>query len=130
MTFLGFKSQAEIKKQQEEYGIWAFPYGQQQRTALEERLKELLPKESLQFLMFGYLTCKEFYEMYTAQEDFIEFDIKKFGEVLKKRRNVINRKHIHIYIALVLADKQVDEKCEYPPASEIMEHAERLLNKE
>ena len=129
MAFLGFKSQAEIKKQQEEYTIWAFPYGEPQRAALEARLKELLPKESPQFLMFGYLTCKEFYEKHTEQEGFAEFDIVKFSEILKKRRNVVNRKHVHIYVALVLADKRVDEKCEYPPASEILQQAERLLNK-
>ena len=129
MAFLGFKSQAEIKKQQDEYKIWAFPYGQAQRTAIETRLKELLPKESPQFLMFGYLTCREFYEKYTEQGDSEEFDVFKFGEMLHKRRNVINRKHIHIYTALVMADKQVDAKCEYPPAAEIMAHAESLLEK-
>ena len=127
--FLGFKSQAEIKKQQEEYNIWAFPYGEQQRAALEALMKELLPKESPQFLMFGYLTCKEFYEKHMEKEDSGEFDIVNFGNMLKKRRNVVNRKHLHIYIALVQADKKVDEKCEYPSAAEIMENAERLLNK-
>ena len=130
MTFLGFKSQAEIKKQQDEYNIWAFPYGQQQRTAIEARLKELLPKESPQFLMFGYLTCREFYEKYMEQSDTGEFDIVKFSEMLRKRRNVINRKHVHVYIALVLADKNINENCEYPPANEIMAHAERILRKE
>ena len=128
MTFLGFKSQAEIKKQQEEYNVWAFPYGEPQRLALEACMKELLPKEPPQFLMFGYLTCKEFYEKNVENEDSAEFDLAKFKALLKKRRNVVNQKHVHIYIALVLADKNVDEKCEYPPANEIMEQAERLLN--
>ena len=127
MTFLGFKSQAEIQKQQEEYKAWAFPYGEQQKEALEVRMKELLPKESPQFLMFGFLTCKEFYEKQMEKEDSGEFDIVKFKATLKKRRNVVNQKHVHIYIAIVLADKNIDEKCEYPSAAEIMENAEKLL---
>ena len=130
MSFLGFKSQAEIKRQQEEYNIWAFPYGEPQRLALEARMKEILPKEPPQFLMFGYLTCKEFYDKDLEKDDSGEFDIVKFKTMLKKRRNVVDQKHVHIYIALVQADKMIDEKCEYPPANEIMEQAERLLNKE
>jgi len=113
------KSKKQREKEEREYAAWAFPFGDLQRENLTTLVKELKPKESPQICLASFLTCKELFdnvleeaESYDAAVDKMINGIVSYGQLIKKDE-------MPFYLALVLADAKVDEKCEYPSADEI-----------
>lgn len=118
-NMFSWKSRATKEKEQKEYEIWAFPYGQKQKESLMVLLKELFPKEPIPMCIVSFLTCKELFEeslKYSASSD------EAINEVMKEQKrykHIIKRKDMPTYIALVNADAGIDENCQYPLADEI-----------
>ena len=121
-----FKSRATQERESEEYAIWAFPYGQLQRDRLEKLLLEIYPKESIPTTLVPFLTCKELYEGILKKTGSSVTAIDTMINTQKQYKLIIRKKTMTMYLALVLADAAIDEKCEYPSADEIKAKAEEL----
>ena len=124
-----WKSAADQKKEQAAYEKWAFPYGEKQRDNLKVLLKAVFGKDE-GFILYTYLTCKEMYEKALLDYGSRDSAIKELAENrLGIRLQVIKQlkqKEWLKYIAIVLADENVDEDCEYPGVDEINISAQEL----
>lgn len=120
-SMFSWKNKEQREREQQEYEQWAFPYGQEQRGKLESLMRELRPKERAEFIMMGYLTCKELYERYLKKFGSRDEAVDYMVNEEKKYKQLINKKDMTMYIAIVLADAAVDERCEYASADEIRE---------
>ena len=125
-TLFTWKSKATQEKEQEEYARWAFPYGEKQRENMQNLLLSLYPKESIPTTLIPFLTCKELYEgvlkKSASRDEALDVLINK----QKKYKRIIKKKDMTMYIALVLADADIDERCEYPAADVIRTRAQEL----
>ena len=121
--FLSWKSKAELEDEQKAYELWAFPHGQEQRDNLQALMLEIFPKENAASTLIPFLTCKEQYEKALknglAGHDALYFVIYKDSRL----RHIVKKKDIPTYLALVIADAEMDERCKYPTADEIRESA-------
>lgn len=121
-----WKSKSTQKTEQEQYEKWAFPYGQQQRDNLEALLKVVCPKESGSMALVPFLTCKELYEGVLKKTGTRELAVDTLLNTQKKYKGIIRKKEMSTYLALVIADANVDESCRYPTADEIREQIREL----
>lgn len=121
-----WKSKSTQQKEQEDYEKWAFPHGQKQRDALQKLLLEVYPKESVPTTLIPFLTCKELYEgvlkKAASQDDAIDIMINR----QKKYKQIIKKKTMSTFLALVLADADTDDQCHYPSADEIKARALKI----
>ena len=109
-----FKSREQREKEEHEYAVWAFPYGDLQRENLTALIRELKPKESVPIFLTSFLTCKEIYESTLQKSESRESTIEKMLNEIKRYNQLIRPKEMPMYLALVLVDKDIDERCEYP----------------
>jgi len=120
------RTKEKLEKDRKEYDTWSFPYGFKQREKIEVILHQLNPEEPKQQNFMGFLLCKELYEKHLkitgSSEQAIE--ILMGGELLNK--SILKRGDVAPYIALVLADAKIDERCEYPSVEEIKRRAQEL----
>ena len=125
-TLFTWKSKATQEKEQTEYAKWAFPYGEEQREKLQALLLSIYPKESIPTTLIPFLTCKELYEgimkKSATRDEALDVMINK----QKKYKRIIKKKDMATYIALVLADAEIDEQCAYPSADEIRARAQEI----
>jgi len=110
------KSKEQRENEEKEYAAWAFPYGEMQKDRLSALLKELIPKSSSPLNLFSFLTCKELYEKTFEASESREDTIIKFMNAIKSQKQMIKKSEIPIYLALVIADAEIDENCDYPTA--------------
>jgi len=125
-SLFSFKSKETRDKEQIEYELWAFPKGQMQRGKLEALMRELNPKGRREFMMVGFLTCKELFDRYSEKFD---SDEKALSYIINEEREgtrIVNKNELTTTLALVLADKDFDKTSEYPPADEIRARASEL----
>ena len=120
-----FKSKETVEREQAEYAKWAFPYGEKQRENLQTLLLSLYPKKkkALPIMLMGFLSYKELYQNAVKTATSYEDIIKSLIKGHKRYRNLIDNKDLTTYIAIVLADAGIDERCEYPGVDEIGEKA-------
>jgi len=121
-----WKSKATQEKEQEEYAKWAFPFGDEQREKLQALLLAVYPKESVPTTLIPFLTCKELYEGVLKKAASSDEAIDALINKQKKYKRIIKKKDMTTYIALVLADAVIDERCEYPAAEAIRARAQEL----
>jgi len=121
-----FKSKQQREKEEREYAAWAFPYGDTQREKLAELMHELRPKEPSQMMMFSFLTCKELYKNQFEETKSRDDAIGRFLGAAKNYKQLIRRDDLCMYLAVVLADADIDEQIEYPGADEIRARASQL----
>jgi len=121
-----WKSKSTQQKEQEVYEKWAFPYGTKQREALQKLLFEIYPKESVPTTLIPFLTCKELYESILEKAGSRDGAVDTMINKQKKYKQIIKKKAMSTYLALVLADAGIDENCEYPSADEIFAAAREL----
>ena len=119
-TLFTWKSKATQQKEQEEYALWAFPHGQEQRDNLEKLLLAVFPRESVPTTLIPFLTCKELYEGVLKSAGSRDSALDTLINKQKKYKQIIKKKQMTIYLALVLADADIDERCQYPAADEIV----------
>ena len=125
-TMFSWKSRAKQQEEQTQYEKWAFPYGEKQRENLVALLKELYPREDMAMVLVPFLTCKELYDTAlknnrsrTGAVDVLINDYKKYKRIIKKTE-------MTTYLAVVLADSDLEENAVYPSADEIRESVKEL----
>ena len=117
---LQFKSKAQREKEAQEYAKWAFPYGDIQKDNLTALIDELQPKElSTPMFLTSYLTCKELFEKILESSESRESAADKMINDVGSYGQLIKYHEMPMLLALVLADADLDEKCEYPPADDM-----------
>ena len=121
-----WKSKATQQKEQEDYGKWAFPYGEKQREALQELLLGIYPKETIPTTLIPFLTCKELYEGLLNKTGSREAAVDTLINKQKKYKQIIKKKTMVTYLAVVLADADIDERCNYPSTDIIMQTVQEL----
>jgi len=121
-----WKSKAAQDEQQEEYARWAFPHGQTQRDNLEKLLGEMFPKDRASATLISFLTCKELFEAAFKECRSLYNAIGAVRKAQKRYRHILKEKDLPMYLALVIADVGVDERCEYADADEIRDIARKL----
>jgi len=124
-----FKSKSQIEQEDREYAAWAFPYGDLQRERLTNLVKELDPKASLQLSLATYLTCKEIYGNTLKESESKEAAAETMINVIKSYGQLIRSSEMPFYVALVIADAEVDESCSYPSADDMRARILELENK-
>ena len=122
------KSKRQREKEAQEYAAWAFPYGELQRENLTALTKELMPKESSPLVLASFLTCKELFESVLENSETRENAVDKMINVLGGYSQLIRRDEMPTYLALVLADADIDEKCEYPSVDEVRASIQELTD--
>ena len=123
-----FKSKKQREKEAKEYAKWAFPYGELQRERLTELMRELMPKGAVEINMASYLTCKELYENTLEDCESPEDATNRMINIIRSYGQLISANDMPIYLAVVLADADVDENCEYPSADEMRERIQKLID--
>ena len=123
-----FKSKKQREKEEKEYAAWAFPYGDIQKEKLGDLIKELIPKASIPICLASYLTCKELFDTAIEDTETREEAINRMINNLGSYGQLIKRNEMPTYLALVLVDAEVDEKCEYPPIDEIRAKVQELTD--
>jgi len=114
-----WKSKDQREKEAREYAAWAFPHGEKQKENLGALIHELKPKASLPLSMASFLTCKELYERTLESSESRENAVDKMLNSIGNYNQLIKSDEMPMYLALVLADADLDEKCEYPSKEEI-----------
>jgi len=120
------KSKEQREKEKNEYAVWAFPYGDLQRENLTDLMQGLDPKKPIQIFLVSYLTCKELYERTLEKSESREDATDKMLNEVKSYSQLISAKEMSLYLALVLADADVNEDCTYPSVNEIRERIQEL----
>ena len=124
---LQFKNKEQRKKEEQEYALWAFPYGNKQKECLTTLMKEINPKSNTQINLVAFLTCKELYENTLGVSGSREETVYKMINTVKSYGQLIRKNEMPLYLALVLADKEIDENCEYPSVEEIRTQIQELV---
>lgn len=125
------KSPEEAREDSERYDRWAFPYGTPQRDAMLGLLEQFFPKEDKRLSLVTYLIIKESYcgnfrTSASMQEVAHTEKLRLAMKALKKKLTGANRKQIPAYLALVLADAEVDESLNYPSMDQLQQLAQQL----
>ena len=117
-----WKSKAAQESEQEEYAKWAFPFGENQRENLEALLLSLFPGKSVPETLIPFLTCKELYEGTLKKCGSGEKALDVLINKQKNYKQIVKKKELTTFLALVLADAKVGEDCVYPGIDKIREH--------
>jgi len=120
-----FKSKEQRDREAKEYAEWAFPYGDLQRDNLSALIKELVPKAYMPVCLTAFLTCKELYDKALTNSETQEEAVDHMINVIRGHEQLLKPSETPLYLALVIADAYIDERCEYPSADSI-----RLLEQE
>lgn len=121
-----WKTKQQEDKEAAEYAKWAFPFGEAQKEKLMALLGELRPKENDKTLMVSFLTCKEIWEGAVEDTETCDDALLLLGKQVKKYASLIKKKDITTYLAVVLADSEIDEQCDYPSVDEIRKQIQEL----
>ena len=125
-TLFTWKSKATQEREQEEYAKWAFPYGEKQREKLQALLLAVYPNESVPTTLIPFLTCKELFEAVLKKCGSRDAALDTIINKQKKYKRIIHKKDMTTYIALVMADAEIDDQCEYPGVDEIRARVQEL----
>jgi len=121
-----WKSKATQAKELEEYEKWAFPYGEKQRENLEKLLLEMHPRQKIAMLLIPFLTCKELYEGVLKKYGSRDAAVDMLVNQQRKYKGIIKKKEMTTYLALVLADAEIDESCQYPQAETVIARVKEI----
>lgn len=130
--WFAIKSAKRREMERRQYAKWAFPYGDTQKQILEGILKELLPEENGKTAMAVFLLAKEGYQ--GSYEEYEE-DLRERTEEQKRAAAVSKmsplltgkyKKCVYRYLALVMADSQIDEAMNYPSSEQLRQKAQEL----
>lgn len=121
------KSQEQRAEDSRRYDRWAFPYGEVQKQIVKHKLSQLLPEEKPQTAVAVYLIGREGYlGSRLDNRDDVRTDQQRLMDAqkaLKKQLPGRLRKLLPRYLAIILADAQVDEALVYPEVEELRSRA-------
>ena len=135
MEWLGFKTAKQRALEAKRYDRWAFPYGQAQKEKVTQLLSQLLPEEKSQMAMLIFLQGKQGYTGGNAAEGKPPrecSDDKRIYYAQWAMETTLRgklRKRMPRYLALIVADQQVDERLQYPSVEQLLQMAEALDQK-
>ena len=115
--FFAIKSLKQKEAEQRQYNAWAFPYGEAQLQRVRSLITELMPDEK-QTGIAVYLIGKEAYSRQQRAEDACK--------AMEAQLPGKHRKKLPLFLALILADAQVDENLNYPDAEALKKQAKEL----
>ena len=130
--WISIKTPAQRAKEAERYDRWAFPHGQNQRQKIEQLLAQLLPEEDSKIAMMLFLQGKQ---AYTGEEPIWGDGPRKCSDreriayaIRGMEENLRGKKRIRIarFLALIIADQQIDETLNYPTVEQLLALAETL----
>ena len=121
-----WKSNMQVEKEAKAYAQWAFPFGETQKEKLNALFSELKPKEMRTISLVSFLTCKELYENVEEEAESQDDAIRKFLKLVKNHSSLVKKKDVTMYLAVVLADMEIDEECDYPNVEEFRERIQEL----
>jgi hypothetical protein len=121
-----WKSKKQQEKEARQYAAWAFPHGDLQRDNLTTLMTGLRPKDSPQITLASYLTCKELYENTLGDSESREEAIDRMINEVRSYNQLIKREDMSLFLAVVLADADIDERCEYPSVDDIQAKIQEL----
>ena len=121
-----FKSKKQREKEEREYAAWAFPYGDLQKERLSALICELIPKTAAPLCLAAFLTCKELFEDRLEEIESREEVAKIMVVNMGSYSQLIKKTEMPTYVAVVLADAEIDEKCEYPSVDEMQTRIQEL----
>ena len=133
--WFSFKSKKQREKEFRQYARWAYPYGDAQKDIVAQRLKELLPEEPGSTAVAVYLTGRQGYRgaWNMDSEDLEEQQAltqqQKLMCAVDAMDNLLpgkGKRLIFKYLAMILADEQVDESLQYPSVESLQQTAENL----
>lgn len=122
-TLFSWKSKSTQMQEAEAYEKWAFPFGGEQRKKLEALLVELFPKENAVTALIPFLTCKELFEQVLKNKATEDAAVDHMLNELKKYKQVVRKREMPMYLAAVLADRQVGYTLDYPSADSVRKKA-------
>lgn len=120
------KSKSQREQEEKDYAVWAFPYGDMQKEKLTALIKELLPKTHAQIGLVAFLTCKEIFEKTLENSESREAAVYKTINDTNSYSQLIKSKEMPTYLALVLADADIDENCEYSSVDELRDSIQKI----
>ena len=130
--WLGLKSRQQRKEEARKYDLWAFPYGPEQKKTVIRLLQALIPEEKPQMALMIYLAGKQGYLGGDPIQD------KPARECTQEKRiyyahwameNMLRGKYKKLlprYMALIMADQQVDRTLNYPTVEQMRQAAQAL----
>ena len=121
-----WKNNKQIEREAKEYAQWAFPFGEIQKEKLGALFSELKPKEMSSILLVSFLTCKELFGSAKEETETQDDAVKSFFKLAKNHSSLVKKKDVTMYLAVVLADLEIDEECSYPSADKIRERIQEL----
>lgn len=121
--YFTIKSRQQREAEQRVYNRWAFPYGPQQMAIVEARILEMMPDEKKTGMAI-YLMGREAYGNSEKAEEAAR--LETVSRALREYLPGKHRKKLYKFLALILADAQVDERLQYPDADTLCREAERL----
>ena len=119
-NFFEIKSFKQKEEEQRQYTAWAFPYGPAQQSKVQQLILELMPDENKTGLVV-YLIGREAYQN-AETEDPMVAACRAMRDQLPGRHG----KKRYLFLALILADAQIDESLQYPDAETIRQEAKKL----
>jgi hypothetical protein len=125
-SWLDFSSKKERQKRYDDYVLWSFPYGDEQRQTIVRLLAALLPKEDPGLAMAAYLHGRDAYR--DRNEKGISDD-ERLPACCNSLRFSLGSKHWcerFLYTALVEADACAADAFDYPDAATLRARAAEL----
>lgn len=119
-NFFEIKSFKQKEEEQRQYNAWAFPYGRTQQEIVQKLILELMPDEKQTGLVV-YLIGREAYQNAQAEDPMVA--------ACRAMRHQLPGRHAkkcYLFLALILADAQIDEDLLYPESETIRQEAKRL----
>ena len=130
--WLGLKSRQQRKEEARKYDLWAFPYGPEQKKTVIRLLQGLIPEEKPKMALMIYLAGKQGYlgsdpikdkpPRECSQEKRIYYARWAMENMLRGRY----KKQMSRYMALIIADQQVDQFLQYPSIEALQQAAREL----
>ena len=118
--FFEIKTLRQKKLEQQQYNMWAFPYGREQLRLVNDLILELMPDEK-KTGMAVYLLGREAFQ--TAKN---EDPCVAACRTMKSQLPGKHAKKRYLFLALILADAVENENLQYPDAETLREEARCL----
>ena len=118
--WVNFRNKKQIEEDAKAFSNSIFPYGEVQKEKTISILKEMMTYKDEEMMVYNYLVLKQLIMKKGEDPDLIRLAKKNVRNTLR------NSDDVYLYLALALADKQIDEKLDYPSKEELQNKANEL----
>ncbi len=118
--WFNFRNKKQIEEDAKAFSNSIFPYGEAQKEKTISLLKEMMAYKDEEMMVYNYLVLKQLVMKKGEDPDLIKLAKKNVRNTLR------NSDDVYLYLALALADKQIDEKLDYPSKEELQNKANEL----